>query len=320
MENLTKQERQALMGLRNNKNFLIKEADKGGNIVIWPVELYIKEAKRQLDNKDFYVQLPSDPTQVFKNKIDRTLKAALDCGIINKKENKFLTVDNPKIPTFYMLPKIHKSLQEPPGRPIVSGIGGLNEKLCSYVDFFLQPMVLKLPAYVRDTTHLIQQIENLTIPTNALLITLDVESLYTIIGHQGTTDEFQDFFRCLNSNPWKIKLTAHTSETSVEFLDLKIGKNGTRLVTSLFRKPTATNNLLSFASFHPKHLRTSIPVGQFLRVRRNCCDDMDFRTQAKDLTERFQARGYPKKVISKAFIRARDSDRKTLLEPQINRG
>ncbi|XP_071985274.1 uncharacterized protein [Engystomops pustulosus] len=44
---------------------------------------------------------------------------------------------------------------------------------------------------------------------------------------------------------------------------------------------------------------------------------MDFRTQAKDLTERFQARGYPKKVISKAFIRARDSDRKTLLEPQV---
>ncbi|XP_071989321.1 uncharacterized protein [Engystomops pustulosus] len=80
------------------------------------------------------------------------------------------------------------------------------------------------------------------------------------------------------------------------------------------RKQTATNSLLSFTSFHPKHLRQSIPVGQFLRLRRNCSDIADFRKHAKDLTGRFRARGYPKKVISKAFVRARDSDRQTLLQ------
>ncbi|XP_072000686.1 uncharacterized protein [Engystomops pustulosus] len=68
-------------------------------------------------------------------------------------------------------------------------------------------------------------------------------------------------------------------------------------------------------SFHPKHLRESIPVGQFLRVRRNCSNITDFRAQAKDLTDRFRTRGYPKKVISKAFLRARDSERQNLLQP-----
>ncbi|XP_071989323.1 uncharacterized protein [Engystomops pustulosus] len=63
------------------------------------------------------------------------------------------------------------------------------------------------------------------------------------------------------------------------------------------RKQTATNSLLSFTSFHPKHLRQSIPVGQFLRLRRNCSDIADFRKHAKDLTGRFRARGYPKKVL-----------------------
>ncbi|XP_071989322.1 uncharacterized protein [Engystomops pustulosus] len=62
------------------------------------------------------------------------------------------------------------------------------------------------------------------------------------------------------------------------------------------RKQTATNSLLSFTSFHPKHLRQSIPVGQFLRLRRNCSDIADFRKHAKDLTGRFRARGYPKKT------------------------
>ncbi|XP_071989584.1 uncharacterized protein [Engystomops pustulosus] len=114
MENLSSGERVAIRGLRNNKEFLIKEADKGGNIVIWPIQQYITEAKRQLNNREFYVPLPSDPTQVFKNKIDRTLLAALTRGIINKKEHRFLTVEDPRTPTFYMLPKIHKSLREPP--------------------------------------------------------------------------------------------------------------------------------------------------------------------------------------------------------------
>ena len=52
-----------------------------------------------------------------------------------------------------MLPKVHKTLQNPPGRPIVSGNSGPTEKLSKLVDHFLNPLVPTIKSYVKDTTH-----------------------------------------------------------------------------------------------------------------------------------------------------------------------
>lgn len=53
-QNLTMGERRALKKLKSNQNFLIKEADKGGNVVLWPTNLFVAEAKWQLDNGQYY--------------------------------------------------------------------------------------------------------------------------------------------------------------------------------------------------------------------------------------------------------------------------
>ncbi|CAH2301946.1 Hypothetical predicted protein, partial [Pelobates cultripes] len=45
---------------------------------------------------------------------------------------------------FYYLPKIHKRLENPPGRPIISGIGSLTSNISQYVDFFLQQRVMMM--------------------------------------------------------------------------------------------------------------------------------------------------------------------------------
>lgn len=37
---------------------IIKKADKGGAIVVWGKDMYVKEANRQLNNTDFYQPLP----------------------------------------------------------------------------------------------------------------------------------------------------------------------------------------------------------------------------------------------------------------------
>ena len=52
-----------------------------------------------------------------------------------------------------MLPKIHK--QNNPGRPIVNGIGSIREKISAYVDQQIRHLVLKIPSYLKDTTHFI---------------------------------------------------------------------------------------------------------------------------------------------------------------------
>lgn len=81
---------------------------------------------------------------------------------------------------------------------------------------------------------------------------------------KGSKEECVDFFTLLNENPFNIFLTSHISEMAVDFLDLTLRREGHKISTSLFWKPTATNLLLYFESFHPWHLRKKIPIGQFL--------------------------------------------------------
>ncbi|XP_069609107.1 uncharacterized protein [Ranitomeya imitator] len=385
---------------RQSRFFSIKPAGRSGHF--GPME-----AGRQLGDSTCYVRLPADPTDFFKRKLDHLIGQAAGRGTLSKKEVDFLTTEFPVIPTFYLLPKVHKSLVDPPGRPIVSGINGLFEKPCIYVDFFLQPLAMKLKSHLRDSTHLIQLLQDLCVPPGTLVITLDVESLYdvglkavsffldrnttgdrehdqflldlllfvldknyfvfdrcfyrqikgTAMGARcapsyanlflgwweesvvyehvafgekclkwlrfiddivmfwtGTEEDCNQFIADLNDNSCNIRLTSCISYTSVEFLDLKISLVGSNVVTTLFRKPTATNSLLRYSSFHPRHLKNGIPTGQFLRLKRNCSLTSDFHHEAKTLTDRFRRRGYPKKIISSAFQRARISPRPDLLQ------
>ncbi|XP_073415667.1 uncharacterized protein [Dendrobates tinctorius] len=93
--NLSQDERLALNKLKSNDLFEIKEADKSGNIVLWPQTMYCLEARLQLDNVQHYQLLPSDPTTIFKGQLDRLLLRAHSCGIINKKELDFLSTSYP---------------------------------------------------------------------------------------------------------------------------------------------------------------------------------------------------------------------------------
>ncbi|XP_069609793.1 uncharacterized protein [Ranitomeya imitator] len=138
-----------------------------------------------------------------------------------------------------------------------------------------------------------------------------------IIIWSGTSDELGAFIEELNNNCWNIKLTTTFSTISVDFLDLRVSMDQNRIVTTLFRKQTATNNLLHFESFHPSHLRRGIPKGQFLRLRRNCTRTEDFCMEARQLTNRFRERGYPKKIISGAFEFSRTRTREEALQPRV---
>ena len=86
---------------------------------------------------------------------------------------------------FYTLPKIHKRLQNPPGRPIVSSNRCPTERISAYVDLHLKPLVSSLPSYIRDTKDLLSQLQALPpLPPGALVFTMDVTALYTNIPHE----------------------------------------------------------------------------------------------------------------------------------------
>ncbi|XP_072000593.1 uncharacterized protein [Engystomops pustulosus] len=58
------------------------------------------------------------------------LEQALEDNIITRNQLMALLPKYPKVSSFYLLPKVHKELNNPPGRPIVAGMGSLCEPIC----------------------------------------------------------------------------------------------------------------------------------------------------------------------------------------------
>lgn len=104
--------------LCKNKNLVIK----GGGIVILDRKDYMQEMYRIIGDVETYTPLPSNPNDRYKGILEKIVMKGFDCDILNKKEKAFLVPKAPKIPILYYLPKVHKSLTCPLGRPIVSGI------------------------------------------------------------------------------------------------------------------------------------------------------------------------------------------------------
>lgn len=76
------------------------------------------------------------------------------------------------------------------------------------------------------------------------------------------------------------------------------------------------NNYLHFGSFHRHQLKTNIPYGQLLRLKRNSTSFMDYQEHVKRLTGAFLAWGYPSGMINEAVRRAWEHPRDTLFKPK----
>lgn len=55
--------------------------------------------------------------------------------------------------------------------------------LCTWVDSLLQPLIVNIPGYLRDTKHILSTLENVVWQEKNIWITADVTSLYTVIPH-----------------------------------------------------------------------------------------------------------------------------------------
>jgi len=116
-----------------------------------------------------------------------------------------------------MLPKIHKKLTPPPGRPIVSSIGSPKERISALVDENLQPFVQNLPSYIKDTRDFLTKLSVINLPSHieTILVTVDVESLYTNIPHEGGLKAAKHF---LNTRPTQSKPSTDFLTTLIHFI------------------------------------------------------------------------------------------------------
>ncbi|CAJ0929306.1 unnamed protein product [Ranitomeya imitator] len=112
-QNLTRDEHLALVSLKNNRQLIIKPADKGGSIVVLDRDYYMQEIRTQLSDLGTYRLVSSNPTF--------DIARYYQC--------------------FYTLPKIHKHSTRPPGRPIVASTNSLLSPLAITLEKILSPLI-----------------------------------------------------------------------------------------------------------------------------------------------------------------------------------
>ncbi len=181
-QNMSKDENRTLKELSRRTDVVIKPADKGGAVVVWKKELYVAEAEKHLNDETYYKKETYDRTSENNKKVQTAVEDEIEKGNIPSNA-QHLIVEKPRCAKFYMLPKVHKTGN--PGRPIVSACSCPTERISSYLDEILHPIVTNLPSYTRDSSDTITKIKDLNLQGNDLLLfTMDVKSLYTNIPHE----------------------------------------------------------------------------------------------------------------------------------------
>ncbi|XP_056425227.1 uncharacterized protein LOC130366892 [Hyla sarda] len=163
--------------------------------------MYEKEASRQLRDNVCYKRLTFNPLSKYKQELAAILELGVEEGVITQKQFSYLLPEHPAVATLYLLPKIHKGLENPPGRPIVAGNNSLSEPICRYIDHFLKPIVESLPSYLRDTTDILRRLDGIQLDQDALLVTCDVEALYTSIRHADGLEAVEKFLLMTDFEP-----------------------------------------------------------------------------------------------------------------------
>ncbi|VDI73170.1 Hypothetical predicted protein [Mytilus galloprovincialis] len=183
----------ALQSLKQNKEIVIKKADKNSSTVILDKKNYIEQALSQLNDGIHYEQIAiSHCTEIY-NLIESKVKILHEQSHIDDISLRYLLdtkVEKIQVGRLYLLPKIHKIdlnirneirsnkelLQrvQIPGRPIISLCNSPIERIGQFIDYFLQPIVRQLWTFTQDTTFFINKIERIEAPDNVMLATFDI--------------------------------------------------------------------------------------------------------------------------------------------------
>ena len=180
---------------------VINKADKGSTIVVQDRDSYINDGLSHLANDKVYKPLTRDITPDIKANISDKIETLYRTGMLDKEMRDFcMPPKNHRTSQLYFLKKIHKN---PMGiRPIVSSVNSITENISQYVDIWLQPIMKKLPSYIKDTTEFINLVEKTPLPSGCILASIDVSSLYTNIPHsEGKLAAMKSLMKLDNPDP-----------------------------------------------------------------------------------------------------------------------
>jgi hypothetical protein len=109
--------------------------------------------------------------------VERQIKKLIQKSSIPVEAQKHPIPKYTRTPTFYGLPKIHKP--NVPLLPTVSARGSLTHRLARYLHGILLPTIPRLASYVQNSRHFVQLLIQFTLAEDDILVSFDVESLFT---------------------------------------------------------------------------------------------------------------------------------------------
>ena len=201
-----------LITLQKDRVIVIKACDKGAGIMILNFNDYMKACYEHLwsktkDNKPYYKEVDNFEIDRSKAKIRTILEEMFENNIISRLEFNAMCADDKSPGRFYCNFKVHKPHAHktaPPVRPILSGSGSITEGIATFVEHHIQPLSVSHDTYLQDTPHFLRLIQNINkgpkLKKNAMLVTWDVEGLYTNIEHEDGLRCLQDILQDKNEN------------------------------------------------------------------------------------------------------------------------
>ncbi|XP_076397942.1 uncharacterized protein LOC143266273 [Megachile rotundata] len=163
---------------------------------------YVKKVHDLLDNTT-YRTVNKDPTP----SVERATTTLIKNAKLPDPITKAILPKESKAPRLYGLPKIHKP--NVPLRPIISTIGSPTYKLSKYLTSVLKPLTGNTPSSITNSSHFISKIKDIRTLPHDLLVSFDVQSLFTNVPIKKSIEIIQDkvpenlvplIQHCLNTN------------------------------------------------------------------------------------------------------------------------
>lgn len=98
--------------------------------------------QRILTNQEWHRFISEIILPNYQKKFRVIIGETYSSGLVDKDTWNYLNIKHPVTATFYAVPKVHKSIVDPPGRPIVSGLGCLTEHASQLKDDELRPFCI----------------------------------------------------------------------------------------------------------------------------------------------------------------------------------
>lgn len=114
--------------------------------------------------------------------------------------------------------------------------------------------------------------------------------------------EFDEFMTWINTLDNYLKFTVEFEKNgALPFLDLLIKRDGAKLTSCFYQKPTAGCSLLHYDSYHPLSLKINVAVQKLNKIQNYCSSNEDRLALKQRLTKDLKSLDYPNRVMNRIF-------------------